>query len=216
MNSNLKVLNKLCSFPEKIEISNDKLIVTYYHQPNFQKMINDLASNNFKSNELHIEYTFKNIDCARIIFDNQITYICISRSWNVVIPLFGLIVEDSPQKLFAIKAQFTHPDTIVGLMYLGNDEDDEDDEDWNNQDQSYHQLYKRTLDFYLASESPLRNITFENYELLDKYNNNLNILICLMRLVTSGLIGGKNMWSSFLTENLYDPRLLILISQLAC
>lgn len=66
---------------------------------------------------------------------------------------------------------------------------------------------------FLNSESNVRNIPFMISSLKQKELSAFNCTILLMRIVSAGLSQNEE-WNSFLTQGLYDPRLLILIFQM--
>lgn len=78
--------------------------------------------------------------------------------------------------------------------------------------------YLVMLQRLLTSESRLRNLD----NVVDRFNHRIRELLQLMRLICLGLNTSQrdlneenqNILSTFLTKDLYDPRLLILIAQL--
>lgn len=73
-----------------------------------------------------------------------------------------------------------------------------------------------TLNHLLNSTSKIRNLTayFINDYLDHKEELSFNILLRLMRIVCGGLSSeDKDIWNAFLTQELYDPRILGLISE---
>ncbi len=81
---------------------------------------------------------------------------------------------------------------------------------------SRNQLEPKALSILLNSTSKLRNLPFFYTSLHDNNDEELklNFLIRLMRLVCCGMSEeNSNIWSTFLTKELYDPRLMILIAR---
>lgn len=76
--------------------------------------------------------------------------------------------------------------------------------------------YKYQNDYltaFLNSESNVRNIPFMINSPKHKESLSFNCTILLMRIVAAGF-NQSGEWNSFLTQGLYDPRLLILIFQM--
>jgi hypothetical protein len=74
------------------------------------------------------------------------------------------------------------------------------------------------LNMMINSESQIRNLEMEYHIgcLSGMRAININSLLRLMILVCCGIETANNIWSSFLTQELYDPRLLCLIAKFTC
>jgi hypothetical protein len=74
-----------------------------------------------------------------------------------------------------------------------------------------------TLNHLLNSTSKIRNLTvyFIDDFLDQKEELSLNVLLRLMRIVCGGILRleDRDIWNAFLTQELYDPRILGLISE---